>query len=190
MRQFNHLYSYHVIYIERWEHGTEGIGLNLNPRWRLQLMSYSWLSYKGCRVLDHVDTQSFSAIRDLAARGYNLRYYDENFRYLRQKEPKAYSWGSVHWELWIRSQPPRHTFSQMNSVKKIEGESKSSFRVPKGYCWKYHKGFRCVECNYKHSCPLCQKGHQMLKCNNFRPSNGKPLAANSATSNTSKGKPT
>ena len=129
-------------------------------------------------------------IRDLAARGYNWRYYDENFRYLRQKEPKAYSWGSVHWELWIRSQPPRHTFSQINSVKKIEGESKSSFRVPKGYCWKYHKGFRCVECNYKHSCPLCQKDHQMLKCNNFRPSNGKPLAANSATSNTSKGKPT
>ena len=41
-------------------------------------------------------------IRDLAARGYNWIYYDENFRYLRQKDPKAYSWGSVHWELWIR----------------------------------------------------------------------------------------
>ena len=25
MRQFNHLYSYHVIFIERWEHGTKGI---------------------------------------------------------------------------------------------------------------------------------------------------------------------
>ena len=34
---------YHVIYMERWEHGTEGIGLDLNPRWRLQLMSYSWI---------------------------------------------------------------------------------------------------------------------------------------------------
>ena len=43
MRQFNHLYSYHVIYIERWEHGTEGVGLNLNLRWRLKLMSYSWI---------------------------------------------------------------------------------------------------------------------------------------------------
>lgn len=68
-------------------------------------------------------------IRDLAARGYNWCYYDENFRYLRQKEPKAYSWGSVNWELWIRSQPPRHTFSQMNSVKKIEGETKSRLQV-------------------------------------------------------------
>ena len=43
-------------------------------------------------------------IRDLSARGYNWRYYDENFRYLRQKDPKTYSWGAVHWELWIRSQ--------------------------------------------------------------------------------------
>ena len=40
-------------------------------------------------------------IRDLAARGCNWHYYDENFHYLRHKEPQAYSWGSVHWELWI-----------------------------------------------------------------------------------------
>ena len=68
-------------------------------------------------------------IRDLAARGYNWRYYDENFQYLRKKEAKANSWGSVHWELWIRSQPLRHTLSQMNSAKKIEGESRSVFRA-------------------------------------------------------------
>ena len=80
-------------------------------------------------------------IRDLAARGYNWRYYDENFRYLRQKDPKAYSWGAVHWELWIRSQPSRNNYSQ---IKRFEGESKSGFRVPKGYCWKYHKGLKCV----------------------------------------------
>ena len=58
-------------------------------------------------------------IRDLAARGYNWRYYDENFRYLRQKDPKAYSWGAVHWELWIRSQPSRNNYSQ---IKRFEGE--------------------------------------------------------------------
>jgi len=44
-------------------------------------------------------------IRDLAMRGYNWRYYDENFRYLRQSEPKAFPWGAVHAELWMRSQP-------------------------------------------------------------------------------------
>ena len=38
-------------------------------------------------------------IRDLEKRGCNWRNYDENFRYLWHKEPQAYSWGSVHWEL-------------------------------------------------------------------------------------------
>ena len=126
-------------------------------------------------------------IRDLAARGYNWRYYDENFRYLRQKDPKAYSWGAVHWELWIRSQPSRNNYSQ---IKRFEGESKSGFRVPKGYCWKYHKGLKCVGCNFKHSCPLCQKTHQMINCHNFHNFTGKPAAANPTAPNTSKGKPT
>ena len=125
-------------------------------------------------------------IRDLAARGYNWRFYDENFRYLRQKDPKAYSWGAVHWELWIRSQPSRNNYSL---IKRFEGESKSGFRVPKGYCWKYHKGLKCIGCNFKHSCPLCQKTHQMINCHNFRNFTGKPVAANPTTPNTSKGKP-
>ena len=125
-------------------------------------------------------------VRDLAARGYNWRYYDENFRYLRQKEPKAYPWGSVHWELWIRSQPPRNIFTQ---IKKID-ESKTGFRVPKGYCWKYHKGQKCVGCNFKHSCPLCENNHQMMSCHNFLLSKGKPVVANPTAPNTSKGKPT
>ena len=125
-------------------------------------------------------------IRDLAARGYNWRFYDENFRYLRQKDPKAYSWGAVHWELWIRSQPSRNNYSL---IKRFEGESKSGFRVPKGFCWKYHKGLKCIGCNFKHSCPLCQKTHQMINCHNFRNFTGKPIAANPTTPNTSKGKP-
>lgn len=125
-------------------------------------------------------------IRDLAARGYNWRFYDENFRYLRQKDPKAYSWGAVHWELWIRSQPSRNNYSL---IKRFEGESKSGFRVPKGFCWKYHKGLKCIGCNFKHSCPICQKTHQMMNCHNFRNFIGKPVAANPTTPNTSKGKP-
>ena len=125
-------------------------------------------------------------VQDLAARGYNWRYYDENFRYLRQKEPKAYPWGTVHWELWISSQPPRNIFPP---IRKID-ESKTGFRVPKGYCWKYHKGQKCVGCNFKHSCPLCEKNHQMMSCHNFRLSKGKPVVANPAALNTSKGKQT
>ena len=47
-------------------------------------------------------------IRDLAARGCTWRYCDESFRYLWHREPQAYSWGSVHWELWNQSQLSKH----------------------------------------------------------------------------------
>ena len=77
-----------------------------------------------------------------------------------------------------------------SQIKRFEGESKSGFRVPKGYCWKYHKGLKCVGCNVKHTCPLCQKTHQMINCHNFRNFNGKPVAANPTPPNSSKGKPT
>ena len=53
-------------------------------------------------------------IRDLAARGYNWRYYDENFRYLRQHEPKAYSssyiMGKAHPSSHAHSYIPNTTF--------------------------------------------------------------------------------
>ena len=42
--------------------------------------------------------------RDLAARGANWRYYDTNFRSLKQQQPASLAWNVVHWELWIRSQ--------------------------------------------------------------------------------------
>ena len=77
-----------------------------------------------------------------------------------------------------------------SQIKRFEGESKSGFRVPRGYCWKYHKGLKCVGCNVKHTCPLCQKTHQIINCHNFRNFNGKPVAANPTPPNSSKGKPT
>lgn len=126
-------------------------------------------------------------IRDLATRGYNWRYYDENFRYMRQQNPKAYPWGTVHGELWIRSQPPR---SLSRPSKKFDGDSRSGIRVPKGYCWKYHKGVFCGGGSFKHFCPLCEKNHAMINCHNFRPSKEKPVASNISTPNSSKSKPT
>ena len=43
-------------------------------------------------------------IHDLAVRGHNWQFYDENFRFLRNLNVSAYSWGHVNWELWLRSQ--------------------------------------------------------------------------------------
>ena len=43
-------------------------------------------------------------VRDLADKGANWIYYDTNFRYLRQQKSADFPWGTIHFELWIRSQ--------------------------------------------------------------------------------------
>ena len=45
-------------------------------------------------------------IRDLAARGQNWRFYDENFRFLRGTQASLVPLGSIHGELWLCSQFP------------------------------------------------------------------------------------
>jgi hypothetical protein len=37
-------------------------------------------------------------VQDLADRGQNWRFYDENFRFLRQTQRSSLSWAIVHWE--------------------------------------------------------------------------------------------
>ena len=85
-------------------------------------------------------------IRDLAARGYNWRYYDENFPNLRQKDPKHILGVQCLESCGLDRSHPEKNYSQ---IKRFEGESKSGFRAHKGYCWKCHKGLKCVGCSFK-----------------------------------------
>lgn len=109
-----------------------------------------------------------ATIQDLAARGHDWRYYDENFRFLRQSQASSLPWGNIHWELWLKSQ---------NTPKKLptsDGPRKSFStlvpRVPRGYCFKFHRGGDCLGCAFKHSCFKCEGLHRALNCN-FRPFN-------------------
>ena len=47
-----------------------------------------------------------STIQDLAARCHKWRFYDENFRFLRQTPAASLPWGTIHWELWLCLQSP------------------------------------------------------------------------------------
>ena len=40
-----------------------------------------------------------------------------------------------------------------------------SLDVPRGYCFKYHKGGYCSGCSFKHSCAKCDGPHQAINCN-------------------------
>ena len=87
-------------------------------------------------------------VQDLAARGGNWKFYDENFRFLRQAQPASFPWGIIHWELWMRAQ---HSLKkQMHSAG--QGRAKQQDQgTPKGYCFKFHRGVACdAGCAFKH----------------------------------------
>ena len=103
-------------------------------------------------------------IQDLAGRGHNWKYYDENFRFLRQAHRSALPWDRIHDELWLkshqvtspRSLPPAFTGRLTGKVD----------TTPKGYCFRFHKGRKCPPgCAYKHLCYKCEGSHPVSKCN-------------------------
>ena len=76
-------------------------------------------------------------VQDLADRGQNWRFYDENFRFLRQTQRSLLSWANVHWELWLRSQ---HTSQKSPSTMQrapstLSGKGPQN-SIPRGYCFQ------------------------------------------------------
>ena len=119
-------------------------------------------------------------VQDLAVRGGNWKFYDENFRFLRQAQPASFPWGVTHWELWMRAQ---HSVKQQTNAAN-PGRAKPQDRgTPKGYCFKFHKGMECIpNCAYKHLCYKCQGSHPVSRCNfrgQSRVTSNKPLPAKS-----------
>ncbi|CAB4027902.1 Cortactin-binding 2, partial [Paramuricea clavata] len=81
-------------------------------------------------------------IQDLAARGLNWRFYDENFRFLRQTQRTLVPWGSIHGELWLRSQysMTRKSSGPQVGQNNFAPKPRSPTAVPWGYCFKFHRG--------------------------------------------------
>ena len=113
-----------------------------------------------------------ATVRDLAAKNAHWRYYDENFRYLRQKS--LFPWDEVHWELWLQAHHMTKLSSSNNPPNSFNRQSKQPF--PRGFCWKFHQGERYFGCNFKHACFKCGGDHPATKCKS-----GKPNAATSRT---------
>ena len=98
-----------------------------------------------------------ATIQDLAASGHNWCYYDENFRFLRQSQATSLPWGTIHWELWLKS--------QINTKKPISAPGVSkTLDVPRGYCFKFHRGGHCSGRSFKHSCFKCGGPHRAINC--------------------------
>lgn len=127
--------------------------------------------YTGCYPNEAPGLMKYGAtIQDLAARGHNWRFYDENFRFLRQSQATSLPWGTIHWELWLKSQyPPKRSPPSTGSSKFA-----SASYIPRGYCFKFHRGEECSGCNFKHTCCKCEGLHRALHCN-FRSFSKKPV---------------
>lgn len=115
-------------------------------------------SVEAPNVLKYCET-----VRDIATRGGDWLYYDEQFRSLRQSAPKQYPWNAVHWELWHRSV----TFRAKQPVQQSDrSNTKSRGKSPfvKGVCWTYNSGRFCSGCRFEHKCSKCGGKHQSVQC--------------------------
>ena len=102
-------------------------------------------------------------VRDIANKSGNWRYYNQQFRYLRQTNPEKFPWDRVMWELWNQAihvtskSPPDNTQN-----KKPQARPFLSF--PKGVCWKFHSGKFCAGYRFKHTCFKCGPMHPVTQC--------------------------
>jgi hypothetical protein len=110
-------------------------------------------------------------VHDLAAGDNYWRFYDENFRFLRQSAVGSHPWGCIHWELWLKAQLQQPRAKANNYRDAInyrdacnQFRSNSNFAMLKGFCYKYQKSLDCSECAFKHSCFKCQGNHRALNC--------------------------
>ena len=83
-----------------------------------------------------------STMQDLHKRSHNWRFHDENFRFLRQAPTTSLPWGTIHWELWLCSQNP--VIAKRAQTFASTGKLLSSLRIPKGFCFTYHRGGYCI----------------------------------------------
>ena len=99
-----------------------------------------------------------SIVRELAQLSANWRFYDENFRLLRQKDPLPCD--QIHSELYLRAHLSKvKNIAATRASKKTNGDP-----FPKGFCWKFHNGQRCTGFSFKHQCCRCGNSHPISRC--------------------------
>ena len=129
-----------------------------------------------------------SLIRDLAAKGHNWRFYDENFRFIRQSHISSLPWGTIHSGLWLRLHSGTSTSKSPGSGVNPGPRTKVDRPIPYGFCFKFHQGLVCAGCHFKYT--KCNGDHVATTCNfrasgNNNPVNKQPLSAKGKATNPS-----
>lgn len=98
-------------------------------------------------------------VKDLARRGANFLYYDEQFRI--ERATTHCNWESVHTGLRFQAVTP------FRAPQKPQQPKSNTTRIPNGYCHAFHaRGTMChaPKCRYKHTCPNCEERHPIYRC--------------------------
>ena len=69
-------------------------------------------------------------IRDLAARGHNWCFYDENFPFINQSHVSSLPWGTIHSELWLCSHSGTLTSKSLGSGVSPGPRTKADCPIP------------------------------------------------------------
>ena len=118
-------------------------------------------------LLKYLDT-----VRDLQHRfGFQAaRYYDENFRLLRERAPEI-SFAATHSELWLKAAtlpaPQNHTNQSSLDPSSSPRSRQLPPSAPKGHCYAYNtmgKWCNNSPCKYLHICSNCQGSHPQFSC--------------------------
>ena len=100
-------------------------------------------------------------VQDLAGRARNWSFYDENFRFLLQTQGSQVPSATFHWELcFARGIIPVEQVMCLH--RKV---LHNQFRLPRGFCNKFHRGAYCSGCEIKHACCTCNGAHRCVNCN-------------------------
>ena len=82
-------------------------------------------------------------VQDIAAKQGNWRYYDKQFRFLRQSKPDRYPWDNIAWELRHQALHSSLTTSLPNSNNDFQTRRPNqcpSQTFPKEVCWRFQAG--------------------------------------------------
>lgn len=123
-------------------------------------------------------------IRDMSftTKNDSWRYYDEEFRKLRQSSPLP--WQEPLSELVLRAnlQPSKFRPSNQPFLVKNKTSSYSNTRIK--FCYSFNQGQPCRAdpCTYKHACQYCKEQHPRFKCPKLPPNDEKQPSKSSNSS--------
>ena len=81
-------------------------------------------------------------VQNLAVRGFNRRFYDENFSFLRQTQPSSFPWNNIHWNYGACTTSCQDAVSTYLPSSRLRRKPQDQ-GTPKGYCFKFHMGVNC-----------------------------------------------